>query len=183
MKTAILETVQKKQLILFLSYFSGLLKRKARQFRFFYWPFNFCPHSLHYVSRWENHLGHSCSLLRVRGGGGGLPEHFRMEYTMVLPTSSFITIFLVSPFGRGFCFNFLDPGIQPRSRKKKSYLGICHTTHIYSSIQWMSPSHPLHKKVLSWDSFPLICVIENHSPGKTYPMFPPEVKTSCFQGL
>ena len=122
MKAAILETVQKKQLILFLSYFSRLLKRKARQFRFFYWPFNFCPHSLHYVSRWENHLGHSCSLLRVRGGGGGLPEHFRMEYTMVLPTSSFITIFLVSPFGRGFCFNFLDPGIQPRSRKKNHIL-------------------------------------------------------------
>ena len=164
MKAAILETVQKKQLILFLSYFSRLLKRKARQFRFFYWPFHFCPHSLHYVSRWENHLGHSCSLLRVRGGGGGLPEHFRMEYTIVLPTSSFITIFLVSPFGRGFCFNFLDPCIQPRSRKKNHILVLA-TPLTFTALLWMSPSHPLHKKVLSWDLFPLICVIENHSPG------------------
>ena len=63
-------------------------------------------------------------------GGGGLPEHFRMEYTIVLPTSSFITIFLVSPFGRGFCFNFLDPCIQPRSRKKIISWYLPHHSHL-----------------------------------------------------
>ena len=81
-------------------------------------------------------------------GGGGLPEHFRMEYTIVLPTSSFITIFLVSPFGRGFCFNFLDPCIQPRSRKKNHILVLA-TPLTFTALLWMSPSHPLHKKVLS----------------------------------
>lgn len=63
-------------------------------------------------------------------GRGGLPEHFRMEYTIVLPTSSFITIFSVSPFGRGFCFNFLDPGIQPRSRKKIISWYLPHHSHL-----------------------------------------------------
>ena len=131
MKAAILETVQKKQLILFLSYFSRLLKRKARQFRFFYWPFNCCPHSLHYVSRWENHLGHSCSLLRVRGGGGGGCRSISVWNTLLccLP-HLLLQFFLVSPFGRGFCFNFLDPCIQPRSRKKIISWYLPHHSHL-----------------------------------------------------
>ena len=181
MKAAILETVQKKQLILFLSYFSRLLKRKARQFRFFYWPFNFCAHSLHYVSRRENHLGHSCSLLRVRAGGaaGAFPYgiHYRVAYLIF-----YYNFFGLSIWKRILLQFPVDPGIQPRIRKKNHILVLA-TPLTFTALLWMPPSHPLHKKVLSWDSFPLICVIENHSPGKTYPMFPPEVKTSCFQGL
>lgn len=129
MKAAILETVQKKQLILFLSYFSRLLKRKARQFGFFHWPFNFCPHSLHYVSRRENHLGHSCSLLRVRAGGaaGAFPYgiHYRVAYLIF-----YYNFFGLSIWKRILLQFPVDPGIQPRSRKKIISWYLPHHSHL-----------------------------------------------------
>ena len=146
MKAAILETVQKKQLILFLSYFSRLLKRKARQFRFFYRPFNFCPHSLHYVSRRENHLGHSCSLLRVRAGGaaGAFPYgiHYRVAYL----------IFYYNFFGLSTWKRILLQFPRPRhtaQKQKKNHILVFATPLTFTALLWMSPSHPLHKKVLS----------------------------------